>query len=293
LLDNFAFRTASPFIDAPAGEEFTISIQGPESTSAENPIWSQNYTLAGGETYVLVANGIVSPSGYDPATPFDIFVYDMGREESMNADETDVLVFHGSTDAPTVSVWETAVVNNELFSFGYGEFAGYLELPTLDFVLEIRDETGAEAIVSYSAPLSTLGLENQALTVVASGFLNPDNNSNGEGFGLYVALTSGGALVELPVFTSLEEAVEINAMSFYPNPATDQITINYELVNSSDVKVEIFNLLGAKVFERDFGRQLSGINNSLINLENFKNGMYLMRLTANNYPLTTKFMINR
>jgi hypothetical protein len=39
LLDNFAFRTASPFIDAPAGEEFTISIQGPESTSAENPIW--------------------------------------------------------------------------------------------------------------------------------------------------------------------------------------------------------------------------------------------------------------
>jgi hypothetical protein len=293
LLDNFEFRTASPFIDAPAGEEFTIAIQGPESTSAENPIWSQNYTLADGETYVLVANGIVSPSGYDPATPFDIYVYDMGREEAMNADETDVLVFHGSTDAPTVSVWETAVVNGELFSFSYGEFAGYLELPTLDFVLEVRDETGTTTVATYQAPLATLGLEGQALSIMASGFLNPANNSNGEAFGLYVVLAAGGALVELPVFTSLEEAVEINAMSFYPNPATDQITINYELVNSSDVKVEIFNLVGAKVFERDFGRQLSGINNSLINLENFKNGMYLMRLTAYNYPLTTKFMINR
>ncbi len=293
LLDNFEFRTASPFIDAPAGEEFTISIQGPESTSSENPIWSQNYTLADGETYVLVANGIVSPSGYDPATPFDIYVYDMGREEAMNADETDVLVFHGSTDAPTVSVWETAVVNDELFSFSYGDFAGYLELPTLDFVLEVRDESGTTTVASYQAPLATLGLEGQALSIMASGFLNPDNNSNGEAFGLYVVLAAGGALVELPVFTSLEEAVEINAMNFYPNPATDQITIDYELANSSDVKVEIFNLVGAKVFERDFGRQVSGLNNSLINLENLNNGMYLMRLTANNYPLTTKFMISR
>jgi hypothetical protein len=201
LLDNFAFRTASPFIDAPAGEEFTISIQGPESTSAENPIWSQNYTLADGETYVLVANGIVSPSGYDPATPFDIYVYDMGREESMNADETDVLVFHGSTDAPTVSVWETAVVNGELFSFGYGEFAGYLELPTLDFVLEVRDETGTATVAAYQAPLATLGLEGQALSVMASGFLDPANNSDGEAFGLYVVLADGGELIELPAYT--------------------------------------------------------------------------------------------
>ncbi|PLW93787.1 MAG: hypothetical protein C0591_13915, partial [Marinilabiliales bacterium] len=60
LLDDFAFRTASPFIDAPSGTEFTISIKGPDSMDPSDPIWSQNYTLADGETYVLVANGIVS-----------------------------------------------------------------------------------------------------------------------------------------------------------------------------------------------------------------------------------------
>jgi len=63
LLDNFAFRTASPFVDAPAGVEFTIAIQGPDSQSPANPIWSKNYTLADGETYILVADGIVSASG--------------------------------------------------------------------------------------------------------------------------------------------------------------------------------------------------------------------------------------
>jgi hypothetical protein len=199
LLADFAFRTASPFVDAPAGEEFTIAIQAPGSTSPDNPIWSQNYTLEADETYILVANGIVSASGYDPVQPFDIYVEAMGREAATNSDETDVLVFHGSTDAPTVSVWETAVVNGELFSFSYGEFAGYLELPTLDFILEVRDETGTTTVAAYQAPLATLGLEGAALSVMASGFLNPANNSNGEAFGLFVALADGGDLIPLPL----------------------------------------------------------------------------------------------
>ena len=67
LIDNFEFRTATPFIDAPQGIEFTISIQDSSSTSASNPLWSQNYTLTGGDKYILVANGIVSPTGYAPA----------------------------------------------------------------------------------------------------------------------------------------------------------------------------------------------------------------------------------
>ncbi len=207
LLDNFTFRTASPFVDAPAGEEFTIAIQGPESTGPENPIWSQNYTLAENETYILVANGIVSASGYDPVQPFDIYVYGMGREMATNMNNTDVLVFHGSTDAPTVDVYETGVGAGEIINnLMYGDFAGYLELGTMDYILEVRDETGENTVAAYQAPLATLGLEGAALTVVASGFLNPDNNSMGEAFGLWVALASGGDLVELPVYEPQETA---------------------------------------------------------------------------------------
>ncbi|MDD2632478.1 MAG: DUF4397 domain-containing protein, partial [Bacteroidales bacterium] len=125
LIDNFAFRTATPFIDAPAGTEFTIAIQGPDSQSAENPIWSQNYTLADGETYILVADGIVSASGYTPAKPFDIAVYAMGREMASMAENTDVLVHHGSTDAPTVDVYEVGVGAGLLIdNFMYMDFAG-------------------------------------------------------------------------------------------------------------------------------------------------------------------------
>ncbi|MEE4178618.1 MAG: T9SS type A sorting domain-containing protein, partial [Bacteroides sp.] len=116
------------------------------------------------------------------------------------------LAFHGSTDAPTVSVWETGVGAGQIISdFTYGDFAGYLELPTADYVLEVRTADGETTVVAYSAPLATLGLEGAALTVVASGFLNPANNSDGDAFGLFVALASGGDLIALPVYVETFE----------------------------------------------------------------------------------------
>ena len=201
LLDNFAFRTASPFIDLPAEQEFTLAVKGPDSQDPDNPLWSQNYTLTVDQTYILVAEGIVSASGYEPATPFDIAVYPLGREISNMPDKTDLLVHHGCTDAPTVDIYETGVGLGLLVDdISYSEFDGYLELDPLDYIIEIRDETGTIKLAAYRVPLETLGLDGFALTVVASGFLVPGNNNNGPDFGLWVAVASGGNLIELPVY---------------------------------------------------------------------------------------------
>ncbi len=73
-LSNFAFRTATPFIDVPVNTPSTVAVQPPGSTSASNPLWSETYTLEPGRSYVLVANGLVSVSGHNPFKAFDIFV---------------------------------------------------------------------------------------------------------------------------------------------------------------------------------------------------------------------------
>ncbi len=204
LIDDFAFRTASPFIDAPAGVDFDVVIQPANSTDTTNALARFTYNLADGETYVLVANGIVVPTGYNPATPFDIYVYGMGRETATMPENSDVLVFHGSTDAPTVDIVEVGVGAGLLVdNLSYSDFAGYLELPTADYVLAVRDESGTVTVATYDAPLATLGLQGAAMTIVASGFLDPSMNNNGEAFGLFVALPSGGALVELPLHTPM------------------------------------------------------------------------------------------
>src|SRR6056297_1435960 len=205
--DDFAFRTATEFLTVPAEQDIVVGIAPSTSTSVNDTIASFTYNLTADEKYIIVANGIVSESGYDPAEALNLYVFPMAREMAATSGNTDVLVFHGSTDAPTVDIYETAVVNGELIdNLMYGDFFGYAELATEDYVLEVRDETGTSTVAAYEAPLATLGLDDAAITVLASGFLNPSNNSDGEAFGLYVALASGGALVELPAVTPDPEA---------------------------------------------------------------------------------------
>jgi len=200
LIDNFAFRTATPFIDAPAGINITVGIAPSNSVSSADVIASFTYNLTANETYIVVASGVVNPAGYNPVQPFSLEVYAGAREAAGISGNTDVLVYHGSTDAPTVDVVETLVTGGATIvdNASYADFAGYLELQSLDYRLEVRDETGAVTVASYEAPLASLGLQDAALAVLASGFLNPAENSDGPSFGLYVALPSGGDLIPLP-----------------------------------------------------------------------------------------------
>ncbi|MFN4122790.1 MAG: DUF4397 domain-containing protein [Flavobacteriales bacterium] len=198
LLDDFAFREASPWVDAPAGVPITVDIKAPDSDQNSPIIASFPFTLDNGVRYVIVANGIVSPTGYNPATPFNLHVYPMGQEASGSAETTDVLVFHGATDAPTVDVFEVGVPAGQIVNdLAYSEFQGYLALPTLDFRLQVRDQTGSISVAEFAAPLATLGAGGASVVVFASGFLNPANNSNGPAFGLFAALADGTVL-ELP-----------------------------------------------------------------------------------------------
>jgi len=285
LIDDFQFRTASPFIDAPAGVDFDVVIQPSNSTDTTNALARFTYNLADGSTYVLVANGIVVPEGYNPPTPFDIYVYDMGREMAMNEGNTDVLVFHGSTDAPVVDVVEVGVGAGTIVdNLAYAQFAGYLELPTDDYYLEVRDESGSVTVASYSAPLETFGLYGQSIAVIASGFLNPAENNNGPAFALFVASTSGGSLIELGPATSVTEHVSEEMISkVFPNPARDIMNVQVELPASADVQLKIYDLTGKMVYSRQIG---SG--QERIDISNLKNGMYFVKIQAGDAVTVTK-----
>jgi hypothetical protein len=251
-LNNFAFRTATPFIDLPATAPLQVAIAPKNSSSISDTITGAvfNYNLGIDETYVLVADGIVSATGYSPAQPFDIKVYAMGREMASTSGETDVLVHHGSTDAPCVDVDEVTA-GNLVNDACYGDFAGYLELPTADYTLSVKDATGTVTVVSYLAPLATLNLDDSAIVVVASGFLNPAVNSGGPAFGLFVALASGGELIALPETTlSINEELENSLLNVYPNPATDILNLN--AVDLQDKEIRIVDITGRSVKNLQF-----------------------------------------
>lgn len=287
LIDDFQFRTASPFIDAPAGVPISLSIAPSNSTTINDTIpgLTFNYNLTANEIYILVAEGIVSSTGYSPATPFGISVFGQGQLTATNSSNTDVLVHHGATDAPTVDVDEVTA-GNLVDDASYGDFAGYLNLPTNDYTLEVKDATGSVTVASYSAPLSTLQLDGQAIVVVASGFLDPSNNSNGPAFGLYVALSAGGALVELPSATASIENINNEKINLYPNPSVDFVTITG--LESSNSNLSVVNQLGKTLIN------ISNIdNNQKINISNLPKGIYHISFSNINGKVITEKLIKK
>jgi hypothetical protein len=284
VLENVGFRQATPFIDIVAGVTLQLHV-APAGAGFENAVGPIEVMFTPGETYVVIANGIVSDTGYDPAEPFGLFVFAQGQEEAGSGSNTDLLVFHGATDAPEVSVWAMGV-DNALFAFEYGEFVGYLPLPTNDYVLEIRDAAGTTTIVAYEAPLATLNLDGEALVVVASGFLNPANNSDGPGFGLWVATAAGGNLIELPVYVSVQDiTMGQGNISMFPNPSTDMVNLHS---TSTMKEVRVVDISGRVVYT-----QAIDADQHQINVRQFESGIYFVQVLTAEGTFVGKLQIQK
>jgi hypothetical protein len=187
LLNDFAFRTATPFIDLPAGVEIDIAVALSTSTSvADALVTFDNIVFNEGGTYVVTASGIVGNAD----TPFTLIVNDAARESASNPALVDVSVLHGSTNAPAVDV-DARTVGNLISNLSYGEFTPYLSVPADVYYLDIRLAGTPSIVATFEADLSPLN--GQAVTVFASGLLGSD-----PGFGLFAAL-SDGTVVELPL----------------------------------------------------------------------------------------------
>ncbi len=260
---NFAFRTATPFVDLPSETELTVHLTAAGATDTANAAFRKTMTLDANGRYVVVANGIVSATGYSPATAFDLYVFGQGRTQSNDQGDVDVLVFHGSTDAPAVDINETSVPFPRLVSnLAYGNFAGYLELAPLNYTLGIAP-AGGNNIAQFSAPLQTLNLQDVALVVVASGFLDPSQNSNGPSFGLFAASPAGGALLALPAVASSTRNLPADAFKVFPNPARDAFDVQFTA-----------ELEGAQL-------QLTDLQGRVLRVQTLEKGMTKIRVATN------------
>ena len=284
FIDNFQFRKATEFRTVPAGVALTIDIAPGNSTSVAESIYDITTTLADGETYIAVANGIVSPTGYSVAPNFALNVFAQGRETASNPAETDVLVNHGSPDAPTVDVVGTGVGAGTIVNdISFPEFQGYLELRNLDFTLEVRDATGTTTVARYLAPLQTLNLDGAAITVVASGFLNPAVNSDGPAFGLWVATAAGGDLIPLPTVPLNVNDFNLDQIAVYPNPANTVLNINIPFAFESS-KATLYDLNGRVII-----KNTSTVNP--IDVSGIANGVYMLSLDVDNNVINKKIVI--
>jgi hypothetical protein len=77
----------------------------------------------------------------------------------------------------------------------------------------------------------------------------------------------------------------------YPNPFNPSTAIKYQIPAVSDVRLEIFDLLGRKVSTLVSERQAAGSYQATFNAANFASGVYFYRLQAGSFVETKKMLL--
>lgn len=97
-------------------------------------------------------------------------------------------------------------------------------------------------------------------------------------------------------FVSVEEDNSNVATSFelknnYPNPFNPSTTIAYSIPAASNVKIEVFNVLGQKVYTAVNAKQDAGNHKVTFNAKDLASGIYFYRLKAGNFSQVKKMML--
>ncbi len=296
LLSNFAFRTATPFIDAPAGTPINIGIAGKNSVSAGDTLKNFAVTLTPGATYVVIANGVLgtgfaaNPSGRN--TAFTLFVNSSAEEASATSGKVEFAVVHGSTDAPAVDVVARGV-GRLVHSIAYGDITGYIAVPAASYTLDVKDTTSTTTVASFTADLSALA--NRSATVFASGFLNPVANKNGRSFGLFAALNDG-TVVPFGTTTGIQSTSgevprRYELTQNYPNPFNPSTEISFSIPAAGQTTLKVYNTIGQEVATLVNGQLQAGSYRVTLNATNLASGVYLYRLQAGTFSSVRKMVL--
>jgi hypothetical protein len=307
FIDDFAFRTATPFVDVPAGVPLNIGIAPGTSSSVDDTIASFVVTLEGGKTYVAIANGVLNPAGFasnpdGQSIGFTLFARD-GIRESAAYPFVKLIAFHGATDAPTVDIlvrlgwWKFRLFDD----LTYGSFSGYKTVLPWSYTLDVTPGNDNSTVVaSFQADLGGLG--GGAAVVFASGFLDPSGNQSGPAFGLFAALPNGD-VVALPAVSpspKLADDEEMNSPSVpldyqlaqnYPNPFNPTTTIQFQLPVASRVTLKVYNTLGQEVGILVDGHMQAGLHQVEFDASHLASGVYFYRINANSFERTGKMIL--
>lgn len=304
-VEDVPFRAATPFIDVPIPNlPIDVGIAPGNSTSINDTLRNFRVVVPAGVTYIGLIQGVVNTAQFAPNPDgLDIslnpVINQNGRETSNNPGEVDFFFVHGVTDAPTldVSIRNGANLVNDA---AYGDFTGYISLGPSIHEIDITDAAGTTILYSFAFDLS--GFTDSAVTVFASGFVDPSANQNGEPFGLFAA-TPGGNVIQFSTITDINPPVANTAEGYqlsqnYPNPFNPTTTISWKLAVGSHVELAIYDLLGQRIRTLVDGNKPAGAHQAQWDGRDDRgravsSGVYVYQIEAGGFVQSRKMLLVR
>ena len=267
-IPGLAFRDATPMLDLPTRTPLDIAVVPAGGMLGDAVASLEDVVLEDGKVYLAMASGVVG----DAETPFTVVINDQGRDRAADPAQIDLVLFHGAPDAPTVDV----VVEDGPVLFDnieYGTFSDYVGVAPGAYILDVTPaEDNTTVVRKYDADIS--GLTGGAATVFASGFL-----SEGEPeFGAWVALIDGTTFPLAEIVATNELIGTLDVYTMFPNPAVSSTTVEFSLLEPTEINLRLVNQEGKVLFTKAFGQLPNGTYREVVDLSNWPAGLYQLQL---------------
>ena len=93
--------------------------------------------------------------------------------------------------------------------------------------------------------------------------------------------------------TGINENLASGKISIYPNPFNESATLNVDLVDNAQVRYEIYNVLGEKVYSEPEATYAAGLHLFTIEGKGLNTGLYFVKIQINKETVTQKITITR
>jgi hypothetical protein len=93
------------------------------------------------------------------------------------------------------------------------------------------------------------------------------------------------------VVSGIDEVGEEQNLNIYPNPSNGSVNVAFGLKELQHVTIEVFNVVGQKVYENNFDKLSAGQHNVAIDTKGFASGVYLIQLISESGTVTKKLIV--
>jgi len=99
--------------------------------------------------------------------------------------------------------------------------------------------------------------------------------------------------VHLVETTTGVNELNLNNLNVFPNPVKDVLGVNFELPNSKNIALSVYDMTGKEVIKRDAQTLMSGAQHLSIDVSDLHSGMYILMLRSGEQQTALKFVIDK
>jgi hypothetical protein len=119
-------------------------------------------------------------------------------------------------------------------------------------------------------------------------------DNNGEpALGVPAKYVYQSASSSLDYITGIQEISNGISFGMYPNPAKGSTNIIYDITQEQNVSVDVYNLLGERVYSENLGRSAAGKHTYTVSGQGLRSGIYLIKFTAGNASTTQRLVLQQ